>query len=89
MVGIKYIGVSPPVTRRETGMYRLDPTDIDWEAVYVGDWRIDCERLYHKHAVGTNEMPETEYDVNERTCWMCEATCPDSIWFAHRLQQLP
>jgi hypothetical protein len=87
--GVKYSGPAPPVGH-DTGSWRLDPTDPDPDAIYVDGWRIDCDQLYHKHTADhTIGLPETEYDVNGRECWMCETSCPDPIWFAHMLQQLP
>ena len=71
----------------------LDTGDDD-DAIYIDNWRIECDRLYHKHPndwgyglTGTEGMQE--YDVNDRVCWKCEVRCPNEIWFAHRLQQLP
>ena len=62
--------------------------------VYVGNWCIDADVLYHRHPseVGYDMIGAEgvkEYDVNDRVCWKCATRCPDSIWFAHRLQQLP
>jgi predicted aldo/keto reductase-like oxidoreductase len=67
----------------DNGVYTLISTTQD--SMYVGEWRIELDQLWHKHS----DNGDQEYAVNERTCWRCEATCPDSIWFAHRLQQLP
>ncbi len=64
------------------------------EGVYVGDWCIDADVLYHRHPdeVGydmTGAEGVQEYDVHDRKCWKCGAMCPDGVWLAHRLQQLP
>jgi hypothetical protein len=83
MRGVKYHGPTPP----QTGSWTLDPTNPDLDAMVVDGWRIDCDRLYHRHSCDV-AMLEIEYDVNERVCWECEATCPDSIWFWHKLQQI-
>ncbi len=66
----------------------------DSSSIYVGDWCIDADVLYHRHPDEishdmTGATGVREYDVNMRVCWKCESRCPDSIWFAHRLQQLP
>ncbi len=82
-----------PGLEKEKGIYTLDPTNPDFDALYIGDWRIDCDRLFHRHptnfvvAMGGG-LGVQEYDVNDRVCWKCEARCPNGIWFAHRLQQL-
>jgi hypothetical protein len=77
----------------EHGIYTLDPLDPDLDALYVGQWRIDCDRLFHRHpvdrgwALGGGHGVQ-EYDVNDRVCWKCGTRCPDGIWMAHRLQQI-
>ncbi len=84
MKGVKYHGAFAPYR----GSWRASPEDPDQGAMYVDGWRIESNRLYHRHPT-KGGLPETEYDVNDRVCWVCEVTCPDAIWFAHRLQQLP
>ena len=77
-------------TGYEQGIYTLDTGE---EGLYIGDWRIECDRLYHRHPEDytyglTGSIGVQEYDVNDRVCWKCETRCPNGIWFAHRLQQL-
>ena len=72
------------------GAYVLDTED---DGLYIGDWRIECDRLYHRHPEDLNyaltgQIGVLEYDVTDRECWKCEARCPDPIWFAHKLQQI-
>lgn len=82
--------VHPPPTSGDLGVYVLD-TGCD--GLYIGDWRIECDHLYHRHPYEwdyglTGQRGVLEYDVTDRECWKCEATCSDSIWLAHKLQQI-
>ncbi len=73
------------------GSYVVPPEG--WDVLYIDDWCIDADVLYHRHPeiVGYDfdgAEGVVEYDVSDRVCWKCEARCPDTVWFAHRLQQI-
>jgi hypothetical protein len=89
-------GVKAPQTDTicsSAGQYVVPCPDGPSESIYIGDWAVDANILYHRHPTEraqdfTGAEGVKEYDVNERVCWKCEATCPDSIWFIHRMYQL-
>ena len=85
--GVTYQYRSPEAHQ---GYYIIEHDEV---GTYIGDWRIDIDLLYHRHPEeemdGGWGLGVIEYDVNDRVCWKCEVRCPDTIWFAHRLQQLP
>ncbi len=88
---LKGVKTNYPTLCASAGIY-VTPTD-GGDNLYIGDWSIDTDMLYHRHP---NEEGEDlvgnygvyEYDVNDRVCWKCKARCPDGIWLAHRLQQI-
>ena len=64
-------------------------------AVYVDNWNVAEETLYHKHPeFGTHDdvlgkPTVVEWSVDEtNTCTLCGATVPDNIWMIHKLHQL-
>ena len=77
------------VIEAQQGCYIADTED---GAIYIGDWRIECDVLFHRHPEEAMDagwgIEIVEYDVNDRVCWKCEATCSNEIWFAHKLQQI-
>ena len=61
--------------------------------VYIGNWCVDSELLYHRHPDETGAdivggIGVIEYNVNDEQCEGCGAVCPNEIWLIHRLYQL-
>ena len=62
--------------------------------VYVDDWSIEDECLYHRHPELTAQDINgwdygfLEWEVLDSKCTMCDKQIPEEIWMMHKFYQL-
>jgi hypothetical protein len=94
--GVMLKGVKAPQTPTicsSAGQYVVPCPNDPGDSIYIGNWAVDANILYHRHpkepgedVVGDSGV--MEYDVTDRVCWKCKARCSDSVWFIHKMYQL-